>query len=208
MRPLEKVRDTTITYYGGSQSWCEKKTMRASGCGVIACAQLIFHERGKSNYRAVISKAEFMDIVEHLRRHYLIVLPYFGLNGLVMSWGINRYFRRNSIKLKAHWGVWPWKLWEYVAEMLNHDILAIISIGPNFPAIWGKHKLNLCQKTADGYITVTQTVGHYVSITAMDDEWLTVSSWGRLYYINKQEYMTYVKRHSNWLFSNILYVKS
>ncbi|MBQ7707498.1 MAG: hypothetical protein IJT72_06950 [Lachnospiraceae bacterium] len=36
---------------------------------------------------------------------------------------------------------------------------------------------------------------------------LEISSWGKKYYINFDEYISFVKKHDNFLFSNILYIK-
>ena len=36
---------------------------------------------------------------------------------------------------------------------------------------------------------------------------LEISSWGKKYYINYDEYINFVKKHDNFLFSNILYIK-
>ncbi|MFQ7549242.1 MAG: hypothetical protein ACLRMZ_01540 [Blautia marasmi] len=42
----------------------------------------------------------------------------------------------------------------------------------------------------------------------MDETWMRVSSWGKEYYINRQEYYNYVRKHSSFLISNICYIKS
>ena len=44
--------------------------------------------------------------------------------------------------------------------------------------------------------------------TGIDDDYLTIASWGRKLYINKNEFMMYVGKYSNFLFSNILVTKT
>ena len=45
-----------------------------------------------------------------------------------------------------------------------------------------------------------------MTVTGMDEDWLCVSSWGNRYYISREEYRRYVRRHSSYLFSNIVYL--
>ena len=41
----------------------------------------------------------------------------------------------------------------------------------------------------------------------MDDEWLRISSWGRLYYLKRSEFEEYVHKYSLGFTSNILLVE-
>ena len=45
-----------------------------------------------------------------------------------------------------------------------------------------------------------------VTVTAMDEIWMCISSWGKKYYINRQEYMEYACRYSGFLVSNMVYL--
>jgi hypothetical protein len=112
---------------------------------------------------------------------------------------------------------WKWtfiKKWKIVERMLKDDIPVILSIGNNFPIIWGKHELNLyVNDTAS--TTEHETVykkqqsvnGHFVVITAIEGNCLTVSSWGKKFYISIDEFDDYVKKHSTHIYSNILEIK-
>lgn len=207
-RPFEQVKDGIWMHYGGNQGWSEKKTMRAYGCGVIGAAHVILHEenRRKENL-TVLEKAEFVEFVENLRRQYLPVLPHFGINGVMLSLGINRYFRKNNMALTSHWGIGKRKLWEKTAKMLAADIPVIIGVGPNYPLFWKKNGVTLYQKKGEQYVENGTVCGHYMIVTAMDEEWLLVSSWGKKYYINKAEYIAYIRKYSNSLFCNVLCVR-
>ena len=55
--------------------------------------------------------------------------------------------------------------------------------------------------------SVSKIRGHYVTVLAINDEWMKISSWGQIYEINLKEYMDYVKKHSNHLFSNIVLIE-
>ena len=55
--------------------------------------------------------------------------------------------------------------------------------------------------------------GHYVTVTGMlvdevkKQTMLEISSWGKKYYINYDEYIELVDLHSNYFMCNILYVQ-
>ena len=57
--------------------------------------------------------------------------------------------------------------------------------------------------------------GHYVTVTGVEEYstsdgtkiMLEISSWGRKYYVNYDEYLEYVRKNDNFYFSNILYIK-
>ena len=80
----------------------------------------------------------------------------------------------------------------------------ILAIGSNLPAFWEQHKLKLYRKRGDTYIAVTSVAGHYVTVTGMDETWLQISSWGKEYHIQRQEFVEYGKRHSTFLVHNVL----
>ncbi len=63
------------------------------------------------------------------------------------------------------------------------------------------------------FTQVNSVKDHYVNITGVIEcegsnytPMLEISSWGKKYYINYNEYRDFVKRHDNYLFSNILYI--
>jgi hypothetical protein len=95
-----------------------------------------------------------------------------------------------------------------MADMLDRDLPVIFSVGQNLPFIWQRHKLNLYKKTADGvYTAVSRVNAHYMTATALDDTWMTVSSWGKQFYIHRGEYEAYGKEHSLALVNNLVWLK-
>jgi hypothetical protein len=127
----------------------------------------------------------------------------------MLAGGLNRYFRGHRIELKAGWRMFSFGLWETISKMLEEDIPVIFSIGANFPKVWENQKLKLYVRLGnDTYISTTSVNAHYVTVTGMDERWLEVSTWGKRYYIDREEFTRYVRRHSCYLFSNIVGVKS
>ena len=59
----------------------------------------------------------------------------------------------------------------------------------------------------DGFETVNEKKSLSETVTYDNIVMLEISSWGKKYYINFQEYLDYVKKNDNYYFSNILYIK-
>lgn len=220
--PYVTVRQKEKIYYGGNQSWNQKKLVRTSGCGITASVDLLFylncyrkkcqsklfshiHRRGGP---AEMSYEQYNHCVDFMYHHYFPILNYFGINGIYWILALNVYFLYHQMPLYARWGVFHKHLWEDIAKMLSDNIPVPLGIGPNFPFLWTNHKLNFYQKMQDGrYRVACQVKAHYVTVTGMDDTWLEIASWGKKYYINREEYWSYVKQYSNFFVSNIVYIK-
>ncbi len=213
------VQSGSAASYGGNQMLLENKTERTVGCGVIAALDLLLylsrcHESASA--RMLIQQApedpillpDYLTLVRFLRKRYIPLIPGHGINGLTLALGINACFLHYRLPYVAFWGVSYTRLWTAIRDMLDQDIPVIFSIGPNFPLFWQHHKLRFYTKTADGaYRHGAQTHAHYVMITGLDEEWLRISSWGKLYYIRREEYLAYVREHSARLVSNIMLIK-
>ncbi len=204
--------------YGGDQGDHPRKLIRKYGCGVIGGADLLFYlclyRTGCRRGLFAVQKEPRAELelynqwVDRLSRKYLPVIPGFGMNGLVLAFGLNRYFRHNLIPMRARWCFSGRKLWKRVDAMLSDDLPVILSVGPNIPLFWGKHRLPLYKKAGeDVYIRAAQVRAHYVTVTGADGQWIQVSSWGKKYYISKKEYKEYVKKHSSYLVSNMVLLK-
>lgn len=201
--------------FGGNQRRAGKKITRQCGCGVVACADLLLYLGANRPgctpvlpSEASIPAETYNGLLETLRRKYLPLFPRFGLNGLLMVLGLNRWLRRNRWPLRAVWGVRPGRMQRCIGQMLARDLPVILAIGPNLPLFWRRKKLTLYRKTPGGdYKPVGGTCAHYVTVTAMEGEWLHLSSWGEAYSIRWAEYQAYVKQYSSYFASNIVYLR-
>lgn len=205
--------------YGGSQLLSESAVIRKCGCGVVAAADLLIylhrHRRGctaealrQFSAERPISATEYNALLKSLALRYFPLTPPVGINGLSLAYGLNRFFRHSGIKLCAQWGVNYKRLWSSIEQMIDADIPVIFAVGPNFPQFWQDDKTWLYTRLPDGsYKKIGAIRAHFMSVTAISEEWLTVSSWGHRYFINRPEYESYVKAHSSKLLCNIVYIK-
>ena len=211
--PYISVQNGAVRSYGGNQNWSVRWDLRRCGCGVIAMADLAlylkrYHGCDGPDLPDPVPLEDYDRLCGSLQLKYLPMLPPVGINGLTLAAGLDLYFRIHKIPLRACWGVRARNFWTAMADMLDRDLPVIFSVGQNLPRIWENHKLNLYRKSSGGvYTAVSRVKAHYMTVTAMDDTWITVSSWGRQYYIHRSEYEEYGKRHSITLVNNLVWLK-
>lgn len=239
------------TSYGGSQMWFPEKNwysndyiLRNYGCGTIATADMFLYlalqsESMQSPETTAALKGgrqvKYENYDPYIRiindkytktRHFIAVL------GPKVASAINSYSDHYGLGLKASWKLklTYYDMYDMIEEMLRGDIPVILSIGPNFPNLWGKkgvpfyERKEIDYQETDGknqvkskpyyYQAIKQEVnGHYVTITGIvkDDiagrVMLRISSWGKMYYINYEEYRDYIDTAGSTWTSSIVQVK-
>lgn len=188
-------------YYGGNQSWFKQKYMRKAGCGVVAAVNTLLYVSG----RRELSIEEFIKTAEKVRRTILTV-PSLGASSLFVSIGLSISFRKLKIDKFAFWKILPVNFYGGITDMIDRGIPVILAIGRNFPMFGTKEKLKFYTVNNGKYEPETEANAHFVTITAINDKWLTVSSWGRRYYLNRDELTRYAWLKSTWLFTNVISV--
>lgn len=200
-RPFLRVEIAQKKAYGGNQAWFPYRFLKKTGCGVISAANVLLYLKGKQQ----VTEAEYNDFAKYLWKYYLPVIPGFGMNGLTLMLGLNRYFYRKKLPYRACWRISGKKMLPRIDKMLAEDIPVILAVGPDFPAFRGKQTVNLYVKADGGkYVPAAKTRAHFVTVTAREGQWLLISSWGKEYYLNIREYQEYVRRFSSPLVSNII----
>lgn len=202
--PFHQVETLRGMSYGGNQAWFSRKFLKNAGCGVISSTDVLLHLIGRNQ----ITRLEYMDLAKDLWKKYLPVIPGFGMNGITLMLGLNRYFWEHQMPYCACWMISGKKLYSRIEKMLHADIPIILSVGPNFPLIWRKEKLNFYTRNSKGdFVVAARAKAHFVTVTGIDETMIQISSWGKEYYIFIQEYEKYVRENSSFLVSNIIYVK-
>lgn len=201
--------------FGGSQARSAKWQIRKCGCGAVAMTDLVLylarhHGCGASPLAEEAAAchpipADLYDrLCCDLQRKYLPMVPPFGINGLVLTGGLEAWCRFHRLPFHARWNTSRKQVWENISRSLRQDLPVILAIGPNLPALWQTHAVKLYRKKGDIYTAVAAVTAHYVSVTAMDDNWLQVSSWGKEYHMHRQEWLEFGQKHSTFLVHNAL----
>ncbi len=189
--------------YGGSQSLSDSPAIQKCGCGIIAAADLILYLRefGSSSPLSICSYNKFL---KYLKRHYLPLIPKFGMNAVMLTAGLNLFFRDSKLPYRASWLISREKFFSRIEKQLAENIPVIMSVGPNFPCFWQKNNLNLYSKIKEEFVKASSTRAHFVTATGIDDKYIRISSWGRELYISKEEFSNYIHAHSNSFLCNML----
>ena len=205
--------------YGCGQQFSKSAMIRRCGCGVVAAADLLlylsrWHSNGAVDYFAGMLEDKpvphpvYDNCIQRLSRAYFPMIPYAGINGIMLMSGMELFFSRHGMPYSARWCFLPGKLWQRIEKMLRADIPVIMSVGPNFPLIWGDRRVRFFVRSPAGnYVPVSGARAHYFTVTGLDEDWLRISSWGRLYYLRREEFEEYTRSYSISFTSNILLVE-
>lgn len=202
-RPYPRIQYGETGSCGGNQGWFADGNFRRCGCGVVACADTLLYLRGRTG----LPREEYIHYVNSLRKYFPLI-PYRGIDGVRLAAGMNMCLRRASIPLRALWSASGRRFWDRLAAMLADDLPAILSIGPNFPRVWGAEELMLYRGAEDGgYVGAGRVKAHFLTATGLDGERIRVSSWGQELYIERAAYERYMRVSSTALLTNLLQLR-
>ena len=204
--------------FGGNQNASGDPAMRRCGCGVVAVADLLLYLHLRHEdcclppLRSVpldqpLTQEQYDKLLLRVRQKYIPIIYPFGTNGFALAAGVNRLLRRYGAPYRARWGVPKALFWETMEQMLREDIPVVLSVGMNFPRVWELEKLNLYRVSGEAPAVSSRVRAHFVVVTGLDEEWMEISTWGKLRYIRRSEYDKFRQQHSGTLLSNLLYVR-
>lgn len=217
--PYFSIKAPNEQSFGGSQTWSASRIMRKYGCGVVGMSDVLLYLGlhhtscetdllyGMLREDGFLSYPRYERYLIKMRRRYLSIIPGFGVPGFFLPLAMNRYFRHYRIDLRASWCIRPGKILPRIEEMLRQDMPVILAIGPNFPYVFGRHKVKLYRKENGEYLPATEVKAHFVVVTGIIDDYLQISSWGKEYYLSWAEYQRYMKKYSTCLTSNICRIR-
>ena len=134
--------------YGGGQQFSENAMIRRCGCGIVAATDLLLYlSRWHMTERvplfdglpldAPVPFPVYTGLLSKMNRRYLPMIPYAGINGVMLMLGVQRFFHDYKMPFTARWCFAQSRLWERIEAMLMEDLPVIMAVGPNFPFIWG-----------------------------------------------------------------------
>jgi len=210
--PFWPVQKSAGTAYGLSQQWAASPVFRGWGCGPAAALMLLgylhlYHRDGQSapmdGLSPCPSVGECTALMNTTGRRCFPILPRWGMNGLSLAFFLNLYFCRYRMPYRAAWCSSLSKAERTMASMLDKDIPVIFSVGPDFPLFWQKHPLVLYERPENSP-PAASVRAHYMVVTGMENGWLTVSSWGRKYYLPLASWREHHRYHSGHLVDGII----
>lgn len=202
--PYPQMEKDGCRVIGGNQRWASDAALARCGCGVVAGLDLALYLTNHPAEQPCIPWAQYDGWLARLRARFLPLLPGIGLDGFTLARGMNRLFAHLQLPYRAKWGVRKKLFWPRIEAMLANDIPVVLGVGMNFPKFWQKNKLPLHNAQHE---PVAGARAHYVTIRALEGETLTISSWGQTYFVEKPQLEQYIKTHSNYVLSNVLWVE-
>ena len=183
-----------------------------------------------------INFVDYVPYLRTINDEYTKTRRYLAVLGPTVASAINSYSNHYGLGLKATWK-WSlnyYDMYELIEDMLWKDIPVILAIGPNTPNLRGTKgipfyelkEIDYQEPKEDNsdaseevskpyyYHAVKQNInGHYVMVTALIKDEVTgrimlrISSWGKQYYINYEEYRDYVDNVGGKITSSMVYIK-
>lgn len=211
------VKDGRVSF-GGSQRWLAGTTLQHCGCGLVAALDLVrylhlYAGADCSGIFAGIDETPSLPLplynlcAQRMRRSYVPIVYPIGTSGFALAAGLNRCFRQYQLPYTAGWGAKNEALWQEIAAMLQQDLPVILSVGNRFPRFWKKSGVALYRPAGGTIREAARARAHFVTVVGMDGKWLRVSSWGREYYLSKEEFLHYRKEESLGLLCNIVLIR-
>lgn len=219
------------TSYGGSQEWFinlpgeHNYEIKKWGCGLVSAADILLYLSmynskfqteitNKVKYlgnSTVITYESYMAYLLNMDFLYFPINGKFyvnGVDGVVISSGMKKYSKKYGLGLNTHWRWSRNKILPRIKEMLEKDIPVMLS---GDRKILEKDGAVYLYKEPDSAASPEEEFSsHYVTVTGLiiDDikheTWLKVSSWGRCYYINYDQYKDFSNEYSWCMISNVL----
>lgn len=211
-------------FFAGAPAGSPDARKHRMGCGVIAFGDMLlylgmgsqaYHIRENENYLNRILSEEEYKVYYNLIYDFLGRIPArtnVGLNCIRLWSRFNRLSRKEGWELRAKWGISSKKLYGRIKEMLDRDIPVILCI----PFLFGKknkgHGIHFYQEENGAYHKACTVTAHYVVITQIIEKdgrtYLGISSWGKKYYVDWQEYEQLIHTHFlGTILGNILYIR-
>lgn len=206
---MNKLLTLKHKYYAGSQTWfsIQKKYrqdywLKRYGCGVVAMADFCIY---KGLIDRPADRQEYLQMLRKMDRHWMHVLPGFGISIYFYAFFVNLYYRIKRIPYRCR-RIWvcgsfrkrKQKLMDKISKQLEEDLPLVFAVGPRLPFAGKKKKPHLYRMEQEYMVRTASTIsGHYMTITGLYQEdkevYLQLASWGDIWYMNLSEYMRFAK---------------
>ena len=153
---------------GGNQSNFSKNIKRR-GCGMIAACDMLLYKQGRKD----ISDSEYKQFVNDNSNSFFYKMHY-NLIG-VAAYRVVKFLRKQGYNFRFV----PWyrlkgeRFRQLVSETLEKDTPVIVRVGLNGKKLPYKVLYTVNGRTSQGMMS-----WHYITVTGMENDTLTYSSWG------------------------------
>lgn len=212
--------------YGGNQGWFSSGTpleRRISdvGCGVIsACDTLLYLSRQYPDHFGFtdpnlysyygVDFRYYSKYIKQFARKYADPVPFLGMTGFRLSFGMNRFFSNRKIPLKSKWRfvLFNRHFLEEIHSCIENDVPVILSIPPR--PFFGK---GLEMKGAGPARSYDSHAGHFIVATGVicrggKPYQLEISSWGKRFTVDCTRFLSLSRIPPFGIFCGIMSIRS
>lgn len=200
--------------------------LRSGGCGLVAvCDFMLYYCRKHhiamkdmpASFREApsqpIDRTEYLKYLRHKSRTVYPVLPYLG------SFSFQAQLILNLFLKKARSGKRLRFLWKNTKKERLRTVERSLSAGDPLILLLSRPLNPIGMRGVDFYVIsgeeavlkVKHVSGHFVTVTGLTEHkgvlYLTVSSWGRKYYIRMKDLDRYILLHGTPLLSGLYYLR-
>ena len=226
---IQVKRNSGELTYGGDQGFFKGAVpgsvdakKNAMGCGVIAFCDLLLYlgngnpdmvtAENRSYVNRVNKEEDYIAYYNGIYKFLGGVSMKSGISGIRLAMCFNRLSRREKWGLRSRWGISDRKLYKRMEEMLSKDLPVILCIPMMVLKKDKKDELAFYVKKNGRMEKACTVSAHYVMVTGMiernGEAFLEISSWGKKYYVNWNEYEDMIQTHFlGNILGNILYIR-
>lgn len=224
-----------VPSYGGSQNWFSSdKWMNRDymihkwGCGIIAIGDLFLYLAKSSRVyetdavklarptRPIMDWEDYRNYIYYIYHSFASIMPGSGMSGFALASSVRQYCIKYRLPMTIAWKGFldDQKMLKVMRKMLKENIPIILSIGPNTPLVFRGKGIPFYTMTSEQELIPNGNLAvhsHFVMVTGIlgrkhKQILLRISSWGREFYIDYQEYRDYVAGEGDTLTSSLLYL--
>ena len=202
--------------YGGSQS-ARIRTRRCAPavCGVIVGLDVTLHQPPFGRHLPVCGGGRRQSVPLSVynsflrvavRRGFLPLIPGGGINGLMLTGGLELFFLRWRMPYSIYWGA-SGSLFENIELMLMRDIPVILAVS-RISRCSGRR--TTCRSTAVSWTERSSKLHRPRTLRGRHGDGRGVAAhivMGAGYYINREEYMAYGRKHSLPILNSIAVIR-
>lgn len=211
-------------FFKGAEPGSVDERKNAMGCGVIAFSDLLLYLGSSDPEKITQESKSYVNRTNReivYKEYYNCIYDFLGgvsmkngISGFKLAMRFNSLSRRERWKLRARWGFSGGRLYGRIEEMLNEDLPVILCVPMMLFKKDKKDGLPFYQEENGKLKKVCTVTAHYVMITGIHKEqeggeaFLEISSWGKKYYVNWEEYDNLIHTHFlGTILGNIMYIR-
>lgn len=216
-KPYVKVGSSyggSQSFFSGAKGFFEKQKAKA-GCGVVAMSDVLGYLLDKTEYT---DPSEYKLYFNSMAKRMLWIPNRFGMTIYRIMLLFPHLLRNAGLSLRCRWGISGRKLPLRIEEMIRNDIPVILNVPKlSIPPKNRRDKLNfyiLRDVEGSGPVLTrgASTAAHFVVVTGVfregDKTYYQISSWGKKYYIDADEFAAFTKKTLlGGVLGNILYIR-